>query len=66
MTALMEVKDLAFRYTRDRMIFQNVSFELVPGEIMCLLGPNGAGKSTLLICLAGLAHPTHGVVEVLG
>ncbi|MBQ6585922.1 MAG: ABC transporter ATP-binding protein [Coriobacteriales bacterium] len=66
MTALMEVKDLAFRYTRDRMIFQNVSFELVPGEIMCLLGPNGAGKSTLLNCLAGLAHPTHGVVEVLG
>ena len=33
---------------------------------MCLLGPNGAGKSTLLNCLAGLAHPTHGVVEVLG
>ena len=66
MAALMEVSDLAFRYTRERMIFSDVSFSLERGEVLSLLGPNGAGKSTLLNCIAGLATPTNGSVVVCG
>ena len=59
MAPLIEVQDLAFRYSNRRGdVFRNVSFAVEKGEMLTLLGPNGAGKSTLLTCIAGLATPT--------
>lgn len=44
----------------------NVSFEVVPGEILALIGPNGSGKSTIMKCIAGLIAPSHGEILVNG
>jgi branched-chain amino acid transport system ATP-binding protein len=44
----------------------NVSLEVVEGEILGLIGPNGAGKTTLLNCVAGSDRPTAGRVRLLG
>jgi ABC-2 type transport system ATP-binding protein len=43
-----------------------VSLEIADGEFFGLLGPNGAGKTTLISCLAGLARPDAGKLNVLG
>lgn len=43
-----------------------VDLDLVPGEVHALVGENGAGKSTLIKILAGLLHPSSGIVEVHG
>lgn len=47
-------------------ILREVSLTVRAGEHWALLGANGAGKSTLLSLLGALAHPTRGIVEVLG
>ncbi len=44
----------------------NVSLDLVLGEIHALIGPNGAGKSTLIKQIAGGLHPDSGTVSFLG
>jgi ABC-2 type transport system ATP-binding protein len=59
----------ASRLTRrfdTRLAVDDVSFELVPGEILALLGPNGAGKTTTLRMLAALIAPTSGSVLLDG
>ena len=43
-----------------------VSFTIVPGEMVALLGPNGAGKSTTVDVLLGLRQPDRGTARVLG
>jgi ABC-2 type transport system ATP-binding protein len=44
----------------------NVSFEVVEGEIFGLIGPNGAGKTTTMECIEGIRTPEHGSISVLG
>jgi ABC-2 type transport system ATP-binding protein len=50
----------------DRLAVDDVSMQLVPGEIFALLGPNGAGKTTTLRMLAGLIAPSSGSVHIGG
>ena len=40
----------------------NVSIDLMPGEIVALVGDNGAGKSTLVKILSGIHHPDDGSI----
>jgi heme exporter protein A len=44
----------------ERLVFQDVSFELRKGGALILFGRNGSGKSTLLRVLAGLVRPEAG------
>ena len=44
----------------------NVSFDVLPGEILALLGQNGAGKSTVIKMLAGVYAPDSGGMFVDG
>ena len=60
-------RDVSKRYSRSgRAALSPLSFDLLTGTVMGLVGPNGAGKTTLLRILAGLTHPSTGVVEICG
>ena len=45
---------------------RGVTLSIKPGQFIALKGRSGSGKTTLLNCLAGLDHPTSGVIRVLG
>ena len=49
-----------------RMLLENVSFRIEPGEFVCVLGPSGAGKSTLARALLGERAITAGRLLVGG
>ncbi|MEN3109968.1 energy-dependent translational throttle protein EttA [Uliginosibacterium paludis] len=49
----------------DRLLIDNLSFQIPPGAIVGVIGPNGAGKSTLFRMIQGLEKPDSGEI-VLG
>ena len=51
---------------RGRIIQEDVSFEISPGEILVLIGPNGAGKSTILRTVTGQLAPQGGSIRLCG
>ncbi len=64
-TPAIKVENLCFSYG-DIEAVKNVSFEVMPGEILGFLGPNGAGKSTTIKVLTGQMPPKSGRAEILG
>ncbi len=48
----------------DRLLIDNLSFNIPAGAIVGIIGPNGAGKSTLFKLIAGKEQPDSGTVVV--
>ena len=48
----------------DRLLFENVNFNLPPGGIVGVIGPNGAGKTTLFRILTGQEKPDAGAMRI--
>jgi zinc/manganese transport system ATP-binding protein len=47
-----------------RIVLDDVSFAIAPGEFVGIIGGNGAGKSTLLHLTLGLLAPSDGMVRI--
>jgi ATPase subunit of ABC transporter with duplicated ATPase domains len=48
----------------DRLLFENLEFNLPPGGIVGVIGPNGAGKTTLFKMIMGIEQPTEGTLRI--
>jgi energy-dependent translational throttle protein EttA len=60
---VVEAKDVEKAYG-DRLLFENLEFNLPPGGIVGVIGPNGAGKTTLFRILTGQEKPDSGTLRV--
>ena len=65
MDAAIRVEGLVKRFGSFTAV-DDISFDVMPGEIFGILGPNGAGKTTTLEIIEGLQTSTSGRVSVLG
>ena len=62
---IIQVRDLTVGYETD-IILENISFDVLEGEIFIVLGGSGCGKSTLLKHLIGLNSPLSGRILIDG
>jgi ABC-2 type transport system ATP-binding protein len=60
---MIEIKDLCRHFGPIRAV-DEVSFQIMPGEIVGFLGPNGAGKTTTLRMIVGFLQPTAGQITI--
>jgi ABC-2 type transport system ATP-binding protein len=63
--SIIEVKNVTKRFN-DKLVLDNVSYEVNKGEIFGFIGPNGAGKSTLINIMTSLLVPDSGTIKICG
>lgn len=57
---------LSFGYRPGRLVLQEVSLSVEPGELFGIIGPNGSGKTTLVRILSRALAPQSGQVKLFG
>lgn len=60
-TSVIEFKNVTKRFD-DRVVLDDVSFEIEKGEILAIVGPSGTGKSVTIKHIVGLLEPDAGEV----
>ncbi|MDH5472917.1 MAG: energy-dependent translational throttle protein EttA [Gammaproteobacteria bacterium] len=60
---VIEAKGIGKRYG-DKVLYENLSFNLPKGGIVGIIGPNGAGKTTLFRILTGEEQPDEGEFRI--
>ncbi|MBC6004942.1 MAG: ABC transporter ATP-binding protein [Paeniclostridium sordellii] len=59
---LLELKNVSFKYEKDKPILNDISFKINKGEMVSIVGKNGAGKSTISKLICGFYKQTSGEI----
>ena len=62
---VLSLRDVTIGYD-NKIVMQNINFDVHKGEIISILGQSGCGKSTLLKNIIGLYTPIAGSIRILG
>lgn len=62
----VEFDNVTFSYDDKKMVLEDVSFDIEPGETVALVGPTGAGKSTIVNLISRFYDVTEGEVRIDG
>ncbi len=64
-TPLISLRHVAVRFGKLE-VHKDLTFAVLPGEVVTILGPSGAGKTIILKLIMGLITPHSGQVVVMG
>ncbi|OQX93936.1 MAG: ABC transporter [Tenericutes bacterium 4572_104] len=62
----VEFKDIAFSYTEDQKLIEDLNLEVYPGKQIAIVGPTGAGKTTLVNLLMRFYEVNAGKILIDG
>lgn len=63
---MLKVNNISYGYSKNQQIFDEISLELKPGEVLGLYGPSGIGKTTFAKVVAGYLKADKGSIVVDG
>ncbi|MDD2567748.1 MAG: ATP-binding cassette domain-containing protein [Thiovulaceae bacterium] len=63
MASILEIENLSFGYSKEKLLFENLSLTLKKGEIKAIVGESGAGKSTLFELILQNLKPLTGTIK---
>ncbi len=63
MKTVLEVKDLSFGYSPEKLLYKDFSLSLSQGEIKAVVGASGSGKSTLFELILTNLKPLKGTLQ---
>jgi iron complex transport system ATP-binding protein len=61
----VELQRVGIAYGRN-VVVEDITFQVMPGEMVGLIGPNGSGKSTIIKALSRVIHPYSGKILLDG
>jgi branched-chain amino acid transport system ATP-binding protein len=61
---MLQAKELSVRFGGLKAV-ENVTLNVMEGEILSLIGPNGAGKTTFFNLVSGFLKPTTGTIQFM-
>ena len=62
----VELQDVAFSYTQDRKLIEDLNLQVHPGQRVAIVGPTGCGKTTLINLLMRFYDVDKGSISVEG
>ena len=62
---IIELKSLAYQIGNKKLV-QDISLDILSGDMVSIVGPNGSGKTTLIRLISGELKPSSGEVVFLG
>ncbi|HUN60571.1 MAG TPA: ABC transporter ATP-binding protein [Candidatus Sulfotelmatobacter sp.] len=62
----IEFQNVAFNYSKESAVLQNVNFQIKAGQMVGIVGPTGSGKSTVVSLIPRFYDPSSGWVRIDG
>ena len=63
-SSVLEITDLSFGYSKDKILIDDLSLSLQKGKLVAVVGESGAGKSTLFELILKNLKPFSGEIKV--